>query len=206
MGRRTLASEITATGIALHAGTPVAMTLSPAAAGTGVVFRRADLGIDIPARYDLVSETNLGTVIAKDGASVGVVEHLMAAVAGAELGDLLVTLDGPEPPILGGDALSYLVLLERAGFREQDAPQTAIKVLKHVEVAHKDACAALAPAEALVYDMEIDFPTKAIGRQTFHFAFGRDAFRRDIAPARTFGFMHELEDRKSTRLNSSHSH
>ncbi|MBV9993175.1 MAG: UDP-3-O-[3-hydroxymyristoyl] N-acetylglucosamine deacetylase [Alphaproteobacteria bacterium] len=200
--RRTLASEVTATGTALHAGTQVAMTLSPAAAGSGVVFRRSDMGIDIPARYDLVSETNLGTVISHDGASIGVIEHLMAAVAGAGIDDLLVTLDGTEPPILDGDALSYLVLLERAGLKEQAAPRTAIKVLKRVEVAHKDASAALVPAEALEYDMDIDFPTRAIGRQSFRLAFGAEAFRREIAPARTFGFVHELDMLK--KMNRGH--
>src|SRR6185437_4199936 len=99
MTRRTLAKEIAAEGTALHAGTLIHMILSPALAGTGVVFRRSDLGVDIPARYDAVTETNLGTVISANGASIGVVEHLMAAVAGAEIDDLLVTLDGPEPPI-----------------------------------------------------------------------------------------------------------
>ncbi len=104
-------------GTALHAGTAVRMTLSPAPPDAGIVFRRSDLKIDIPARYDAVAETNLGTVLGKGEARVGVVEHLMAAVAGAEIDDLLVTLDGPEPPILDGDALSYLELLERAGSR-----------------------------------------------------------------------------------------
>ena len=194
MTRRTLASDVTVVGTALHAGGRVRMTLSPAAPGTGIVFRRSDLEADIPARYDAVSETNLGTVVSRDGASVGVVEHLMAAAAGAEIDDLLVILDGPEPPILDGDALSYLTLLESAGFKTQTAPRRAIKVLKRVEVAHKDATAALVPADALEYDMEIDFPqTAAIGRQSLRFAFSRDAFRRDIAPARTFGFLHELD-------------
>jgi UDP-3-O-[3-hydroxymyristoyl] N-acetylglucosamine deacetylase len=202
MPRRTIASEISVTGTALHAGSTVRMTLSPALPGTGILFRRGDLGLAIPARFDRVSETNLGTVIAQDGASVGVVEHLMAAVAGAQVDDLLVTLDGPEPPILDGDALSFLVLLEQAGFRDQAARRQGIKVLKRVEVTHKDASAALMPADALEYDMEIDFPTRAIGRQRFHFAFSRDAFRRDIAPARTFGFVHELETLK--KMNRGH--
>lgn len=193
MARRTIASDITATGVALHAGTPVRMTLSPAAAGSGVVFHRSDLNVDVPARYDGVTETNLGTVIAHGGASVGVVEHLMAAVAGAEIDDLRVTLDGPEPPILDGDSLSYLALIEAAGIAERDAPRRAVKVLKRVEVSHKGATAALEPAEVLSYDMEIDFPTRAIGRQAFALAFSREAFRREIAPARTFGFVHELE-------------
>jgi UDP-3-O-[3-hydroxymyristoyl] N-acetylglucosamine deacetylase len=105
--RHTIAHPITASGTALHAGTAVTMTLAPAPPGQGVVFIRADLGAkQIPARYDLVGETRLGTVLEKDGASVGVVEHLMAAVAGAAVDDLTVTLDGSEPPILDGDALS----------------------------------------------------------------------------------------------------
>jgi len=202
MPRRTIASEITATGTALHAGTPVRMTLSPAPAGSGVVFRRADLGRDIPALYDQVSETNLGTVIASGAASVGVVEHLMAGVAGAEIDDLLVTLDGPEPPILDGDALSYLTLLESAGFKDQDGMRRAIKVTKRVEVSHRGASAALVPADALEYDMEIDFPTKAIGRQSYRFAFSGPSFRREIAPARTFGFVHELEALR--KMNRGH--
>src|SRR3954470_12024077 len=98
--RQTLARETRVCGIALHAGTAVTMTLAPAPAGSGVVFRRGDMNVDVPARYDMVSETRLGTVIAKDGAAIKVVEHLMAAVAGAGVDDLLVTLDGPEPPIL----------------------------------------------------------------------------------------------------------
>jgi UDP-3-O-[3-hydroxymyristoyl] N-acetylglucosamine deacetylase len=178
------------------------MELQPAASGSGIVFRRRDLGQDVPARYDRVTETNLGTVIAQDGASVGVVEHLMAAVAGAEIDDLLVCLDGPEPPILDGDALSYLVLLEQAGIKTQDAPRTALKVLRRVEVSHKDATAALVPSERLEYDMAIDFPTAAIGRQEFQFVFGTDAFRRDIAPARTFGFVHELD--ALNKMNRGH--
>jgi UDP-3-O-[3-hydroxymyristoyl] N-acetylglucosamine deacetylase len=193
MNRRTIAREIVAEGVALHAGTSVRMTLSPYRAGSGVVFRRTDLNVDIPARYDAVTETNLGTVIANGTAKVGVVEHLMAAVAGSEIDDLLVALDGPEPPILDGDALSYLSLLERAGFENQPVQRQAIKVRKRVDVSHKDASAALLPSDRLEYDFEIEFPTPAIGRQTYVFPFSPDGFRREIAPARTFGFVQDLE-------------
>src|ERR1700739_2537688 len=132
--RRTIAHDVTASGIALHSGVPVAMRLSPAPAGRGSVFRRADLSIDIPARFDQVSETRLGTVIGSGEAKVGVVEHLMAAAAGAEIDDLLVILDGPEPPILDGDALSYLSLLESGGVAEQAVPRTVVKVIRPVTV------------------------------------------------------------------------
>jgi UDP-3-O-[3-hydroxymyristoyl] N-acetylglucosamine deacetylase len=191
--RQTLRRAVTVTGTALHAGVAVRMTLSPAPAGQGVVFRRSDLGADIPALYDRVVETRLGTVIEQDGARVGVIEHLMAAVAGLEIDDLTVTLDGPEPPILDGDALSYLALLDGAGLAEQPMARSAIKLLKPVTVKLGEAEARLLPAEMLSYACEISFPTPVIGTQRFDFAFSPDSFRRDIAPARTFGFAAELE-------------
>jgi UDP-3-O-[3-hydroxymyristoyl] N-acetylglucosamine deacetylase len=194
MTRCTLASEVTATGTALHAGSRVTMTLSPAPPGQGVVFRRtgSDAG-EVRATYDKVAETRLGTVIADGATSIGVVEHLMSAIAGAEIDDLTVTLDGPEPPILDGDALSYLLLIEKAGARERTALRRAIRILRRVEVRQGEALAALEPSDALRFDFEIDFPTPAIGRQFFSFDFSRQSYAREIAPARTFGFMKELE-------------
>jgi len=189
--RRTVAHAVTVTGTALHAGVPVTMSLSPGPSGSGIIFRRADLGVDIPARYDLVSETRLGTVIGQGSAKVGVVEHLMAAAAGVEIDDLVVSLDGPEPPILDGDALCYLTLLESAGVTEQDRPRTAIKVLKPVTVESGDARASLLPDDALSYSYELSFPV--IGEQYYAFAFSRAGFKAEIAPARTFGFLNELE-------------
>ncbi|HJT44031.1 MAG TPA: UDP-3-O-acyl-N-acetylglucosamine deacetylase [Rhizomicrobium sp.] len=189
--RRTIAHQVSAAGTALHSGVPVTMTLSPAASGAGIVFRRTDLNTDIPARYDLVSETRLGTVIGSGGAKVGVVEHLMAAAAGLEIDDLLVSLDGPEPPILDGDALSYLALLESAGLAEQDQPRTVLKVLRPIMVESGDARASLFPDEALSYSYELSFPV--IGEQFYAFAFSRAGFKAEIAPARTFGFLKELE-------------
>jgi UDP-3-O-[3-hydroxymyristoyl] N-acetylglucosamine deacetylase len=189
--RRTIAHPVTATGTALHAGVPVTMTLLPASAGSGIVFRRADLNVDIPAHYDLVRETRLGTVIGEGSAKIGVVEHLMAAVAGAEIDDLLVTLNGPEPPILDGDALSYLSLLESGGIHEHTQPRTVIKVLRPVKVESGDARAALLPDDSRSYSYELSFPV--IGEQFYAFAFSRAGFKAEIAPARTFGFLNELE-------------
>ncbi|MDE3114492.1 MAG: UDP-3-O-[3-hydroxymyristoyl] N-acetylglucosamine deacetylase [Pseudomonadota bacterium] len=194
MTRRTLASAVTAEGVALHAGTVVHMTLAPAAAGAGIAFRRSDLGRDIPALYDRVADTRLGTVL-DDGADarVGVVEHLMAAVAGAGIDDLLITLDGPEPPILDGDALSYLRLIDAAGISETLAPRRTIRVLRPVAVEEGGATACLLPAPALSFDLEIDFASAAIGVQRLVWDFSPEAFRHDIAPARTFGFMRDLD-------------
>ncbi len=199
--RHTIAREISISGIALHAGVTVTMTLSPAPAGQGVMFVRGDLGAtQIPARYDLVGETRLGTVIQKDGASVGVIEHLMAAVAGAALDDLTVTLDGPEPPILDGDALSYLTLIQKAGLKSQGVPRHAIEILKPVSVTQKDATASLSPASGTVYEFEIEFAAAAIGRQSFALDFSPESFAQAIAPARTFGFVKELEGLRAMNL------
>jgi UDP-3-O-[3-hydroxymyristoyl] N-acetylglucosamine deacetylase len=170
------------------------MTLAPAEPHAGIVFRRTDLaGRNIAARYDRVTETRLGTVIAENGASIGVIEHLMAAIAGAEIDDLIVTLDGPEPPILDGDALSYLRLVGEAGTADAPASREVIKVLRPVQVEHGDARAALHPSEARQFDFEIDFSSAAIGKQKFQWTFSRDGFETEIAPARTFGFVHELD-------------
>lgn len=176
------------------------MRLLPAPAGQGVVFRRGDAAI--PARYDLVSETRLGTVIEMNGAKVGVIEHLMAAIAGASLDDVTVELEGPEPPILDGDALSYLLLIEEAGLKAQAEQRRAIRLLRQVAVEEGDAFAALEPAQQTSYDFVLDYPGSAIGRQEFHFAFTRDSFRDQIAPARTFGFVKELESLH--RMNLAH--
>jgi UDP-3-O-[3-hydroxymyristoyl] N-acetylglucosamine deacetylase len=194
MARRTLASEISVTGTALHAGDTVNLRLAPAPSGHGIIFRRSDRNnLEVMARYDKVGETRLGTVIADGDVTVGVIEHLMAAVAGAELDDLLVTVDGPEPPILDGDALCFLSLIEKAGVREQPGARRAIKILRPVSAEQKDASCGLQPADILSFEFEIEFPTSAIGRQRYAFPFSREGFAREIAPARTFGFMNELE-------------
>jgi UDP-3-O-[3-hydroxymyristoyl] N-acetylglucosamine deacetylase len=198
MTRRTIANEVECEGVALHAGTRVRARLIPADSGKGVVFRRDDVGgVEVPARYDHVTETRLGTVISENGATIGVIEHLMAAVFGAGIDDLIVALDGPEPPILDGDALSWLALIDSAGTRKRQADKRAIRIAKRVMVEHRGAFAALSPveslAESLVFDFEIDFETAAIGTQDLTWTFSRETFRREIAPARTFGFVHELD-------------
>ncbi|MBS0273848.1 MAG: UDP-3-O-[3-hydroxymyristoyl] N-acetylglucosamine deacetylase [Proteobacteria bacterium] len=193
--RRTLAREIAKSGTALHAGAVVDMRLLPAEPGTGIVFRRRDIGgREIPALYDRVAETRLGTVIAEGDATAGVIEHLMAAIAGAQIDDLIVSLDGPEPPILDGDAFSYFRLIEEAGLRERPGSRKAIKVVRPVEVAIGDAQIRLLPSHGSEYHFDLDYSnTKAIGKQSYTMTFTRENFAREIAPARTFGFVHELD-------------
>jgi UDP-3-O-[3-hydroxymyristoyl] N-acetylglucosamine deacetylase len=169
--------------------------LFPAAPGTGIEFRRVDLNgsAPIPALWSNVAETRLGTVLrGPDGSSVGVVEHLMSALAGAEIDDCTIEVEGPEPPILDGDALSFLVQIDAGGVRAQGARQ-ALHLNRPVEVTSASASVKLVPAAAPSYDFEIDFPSAAVGRQAFSCAFDRETFRREIAPARTFGFLKEAE-------------
>jgi UDP-3-O-[3-hydroxymyristoyl] N-acetylglucosamine deacetylase len=118
----------------------------------------------------------------------------MAAIAGAGIDDMIVTVDGPEPPILDGDALSYFVILEKAGAKKQSGQRLAIRVKRSVEVTIKDAQIRLLPSDTPQYSYDLDYSnTKAIGKQHFEMTLTRENFARDIAPARTFGFMHELE-------------
>ena len=194
--RRTLASEVFAEGVTLHAGVPVHMRLAPAGSGDGIAFRRSDIAGSalIPALWSNVAETRLGTVLrTADGASIAVVEHLLSAAAGLGIDDCLIEIDGPEPPILDGDALSFVRLIDKAGLREAEGPRDMIRVLRNVEVVSGDARASLLPAAQAEFFFEIEFASAAIGRQVFECAFTEAVFRRDIAPARTFGFLHEAE-------------
>ena len=196
--RRTIAKEVACEGIALHTGTQVRMILCPAAPGTGILFRRLDMdGLEVPALYTFVTETTLGTTLENGRAGVAVVEHLMAAVFGAGIDDLIVMVDGPEPPVLDGDALSFLELLDAAGAKESDVPRQAVKVLRRVEVTHNGATAALVPAAAFQLLFEIEFASAAIGRQKLAVEFSPAVFRREIAPARTFGDIAQLEALKA---------
>lgn len=193
MTRRTIASEIVLSGVALHAGCAATVTISPSPSANGVVFRRSDRGgAEISARYDKVSETRLGTVIAEGEVSIGVIEHLMSALFGAGIDDALISVDGPEPPILDGDALAYLSPIKAVGSKETPGEKRGIKILKQVRAEQAGAACSLNPADILSFEFSIEFPTSAIGRQTYAFPFSEDGYAREIAPARTFGFMNEL--------------
>jgi UDP-3-O-[3-hydroxymyristoyl] N-acetylglucosamine deacetylase len=176
--------------------------LLPAAPGTGIVFRRRDLSgtPDIPALWSKVVETRLGTVIGEGASRVGVIEHLMAALSGIGIDDCIVAVDGPEPPILDGDALSYLSLVEQAGMREQEQEASALHVLKPVSVERDGASARLLPSEKREFFFEIEFPSRAVGHQTYEFTHSPAGFRAEIAPARTFGFAHEADQLRDAGL------
>ena len=192
-GRRTLKSAIGCTGIGLHTGQRVSLTLRPAAAGTGIVFRRTDLGgATIAARFDQVVDTRLCTAIASDDAPdlrVGTIEHLMAAFAGAGIDDAEVDVDAAELPILDGSAAPFLFLIDCAGTVTTAAPRAAIEVLRPIRVEDQSgAFAELLPARESGFEaeLEIDFPNTVIGRQRLAMRLTPHGFRDVLADARTF--------------------
>ena len=199
----TLKAPIGCVGVGLHAGRRVSLTLHPAQPGHGITFRRTDLGVDIPARFDRVAATSLSTVLAQGAASVGTVEHVMAALAGSGIDNALIELDGPEPPILDGSAAPYLFLIDCAGVVEQTEPRTAIRVCRPVRVTDGDAFAELRPnpgAQGLDLALSIDFAAAAIGRQALSIRLTPESFRHELARARTFALAEEVEQMRAAGL------
>ncbi len=193
--RRTVAREVEVEGVTLHTGVPVLMRIVPAPARTGIVFRRNDIPDrpTIAAIWRNVVQSRFATVIGEGGATVAVTEHLLAALAGLAIDDCLIELSGPEPPLLDGDALSFVRLLDAAGVQELDTPRAGIRVLRPVEANTESAGAGLIPAAEPEYHFEIDFPDSVIGRQSFSCKLTDTLFRQEIASARTFGFLKDAE-------------
>jgi len=203
--QRTLKAPIGCVGVALHCGHRVSLTFKPAPVDHGVVFRRTDLGIDIPARFDRVVDTTLSTVLGRGDARIGTVEHVMAALAGCGIDNVLVEVDGAEPPILDGSAAPYVFLLDCAGSVEQDGPQSAIEVRRTVRVADGDAFAELRPATpvgmpGLDMALSIDFESVAIGRQALSLRLTPDSFRHELARARTFALAKDVDRLRAAGL------
>jgi UDP-3-O-[3-hydroxymyristoyl] N-acetylglucosamine deacetylase len=187
--RTTLKRDVTLVGMGLHSGRPVRMVLRPATEGN-IRFRRVDVTDRdnlIPARFDLVADTTLCTLLRNAaGVSVGTVEHVMAALAGTGVTDALIELDGPEVPIMDGSALRFVRAILRAGLAAVPGPARAIRVLAPVRDVQGDVIAELSPAESLSIDFEIDFPDAAIGRQVRRLSMVSGAFVHELADCRTF--------------------
>jgi UDP-3-O-[3-hydroxymyristoyl] N-acetylglucosamine deacetylase len=194
----TLKSPISCVGTGLHSGKRVNMALLPAPAGTGIVFRRTDLGIDIPALYDHVIDTKLCTQLgspAQADGCIGTVEHLMAALSAAGVDNVIVTLDGPEVPVFDGSSANFLFLIDCAGRVDQPAPRQIIEILQPVRVtAPGGAFAELRPGSlGLEMALSIDFPAAAIGRQALSLALSERGFRTELSRARTFTMLADIE-------------
>ncbi len=194
--QKTLKGPVECTGIALHCGDMVSMTLRPGEAGSGIVFRRTDIpgGAVIPATWDRVVDTRMSTTVGnEDGATVSTVEHLMAALRGCAIDNAVVDITGPEVPIMDGSAAPFVALIERAGVVGQAAPLRVIRIRKAVVVHDGKRFASLTPGAGFSLGFEIEFNSAAVSRQTISIGLGNGNFKKELAPARTFGFLHEFE-------------
>jgi UDP-3-O-[3-hydroxymyristoyl] N-acetylglucosamine deacetylase len=195
--QRTLKNLIRATGVGLHTGEKVHLTLRPAASNTGIVFRRIDLPVpvEIKANPYAVRDTRLSSCLEQDGVRVSTVEHLMSALAGLGIDNLYVDLTGPEVPIMDGSAGPFVFLLQSAGLEEQKVPKRFIRVLKTIEVREGDKWVRFDPHNGFKLDLSIDFSHPVLERSRQHVCvdFSTTSYVREVSRARTFGFMQDVE-------------
>jgi UDP-3-O-[3-hydroxymyristoyl] N-acetylglucosamine deacetylase len=204
LGQRTLRNSIRATGIGLHTGKKIMMTLKPAPPDSGICFRRVDLAqpVDIPARAENVGDTTLGTTLVNGDARISTVEHLLSAFAGLGVDNACVEVTAAEVPIMDGSAGPFVFLLQSAGIEQQDAPKRFIRVKKSVLVEDGDKWARFDPFEGFKVNFEIEFDHPIFKRrlQRATMDFSTTSFLKEISRARTFGFMRDLETLRAHNL------
>jgi len=202
--QRTLKGVTRTTGVGLHTGARVELTLRPAAPDTGIVFHRVDLPVPvtIPALAENVGDTRLSSTLKLGGTSISTVEHLMSALAGLGIDNLHVDVAGPELPIMDGSAGPFVFLLQSAGVEEQNAPKKYLRVRAPVEVREGDKWARFEPHDGFRLDFTIDFPHPVFGSENRHVVidFAENSYVKEVARARTFGFMQDVEAMRSAGL------
>ena len=209
--QQTLSSSAICAGIGVHSGERSKLTLKPAAAGTGIVFIRKDVaqaeGV-MPARGDLVHDVTLGTKLQNEfGTTLSTVEHLLAAVYGLGIDNMIIEVDGPEIPIMDGSSALYCDLITRTGIRRQAAPRKFLRILEPVHVRDGNKSASLLPVNDNSFQMDavIDFTSEAIGRQRKSLTLTPESFARDLAFARTFGFYSDIQKLRQMGLGQGAS-
>jgi UDP-3-O-[3-hydroxymyristoyl] N-acetylglucosamine deacetylase len=204
MRQRTLRHSIKATGVSLHTGEKVFMTLKPAPVDTGIVFRRVDLDpvLELPALAENVGDTTLSTSLMVGVGRVSTVEHLMAALAGLGVDNAIIDLTAEEVPIMDGSAAPFVFLLQSAGVVEQDAPKKFVRIKRKLTVEDADKVASLLPYEGFKVSFTIDFDHPVFRDRTAHaeLDFSTASFEQEVSRARTFGFLHEIEYLRSRGL------
>ncbi|MFN0121910.1 MAG: UDP-3-O-acyl-N-acetylglucosamine deacetylase [Blastocatellia bacterium] len=201
----TIASSFHAEGVGLHSAAPVRVTVNPAPAYTGYLFRRTDLNnFEILASPQHVAHVSYATTLMKSGVMISTVEHLLSALLGCGVDNAIIDIDSLEVPILDGSSEPWAELIDRAGLKSLAAPRAYLKVLKRIEIVEKNRRMSVEPAPHFSLSCEIDFPHPMIGRQTLDVILrngkGADVYMDTIAPARTFGFVEELEALRNAGL------
>ncbi len=201
--QRTIKNVINATGVGVHTGKLVTFTLRPAVANTGIIFRRVDLdGVEIPAHSDFIGETRLSTCLIKDGVRVSTVEHLMSALAGLGIDNVYIDLDADEVPIMDGSAAPFVFLIKAAGIEELHLPKKFLRIKQTVAVEDGDKKLILKPFDGFKVNFSIDFthPFFTKENQSLAINFSVSSYSREVARARTFGFMADFEKIKKSNL------
>lgn len=202
--QRTLRNAIKATGVGLHTGEKVYLTLNPAPVNTGIVFRRVDLDpvVEIPARAENVGDTTLSTSLMAGGERVSTVEHLLSAMAGLGIDNAFVDVSAPEVPIMDGSAGPFVFLIQSAGIEEQNAAKKFIRIKRPVTVEDGDKTASFLPFDGFKVSFSIDFDHPVFHDRAAHaeIDFSSTSFVKEVSRARTFGFMHEIEYLRSKGL------
>jgi len=191
--RRTLRRQVGCTGIGLHSGKPVRLEMRPAPAGHGIRFLRADVGVEIPGRIANLGKLDHATSLVHDGVSIDTVEHILSALHGLGVDDVLVEVNGPEVPILDGSAAPFVLLIHEAGTKPQPMARQYLKVLKPVEVVRGSKWARISPADHLRISYSIGFDHPLLRQQALSVRVSPSTFAEEIAPARTFGFLRDVE-------------
>ena len=200
MKQRTIQKPVEVIGIGLHKGIPVKLRLEPLAENSGVVFYRSDKGISIPLKPENVVDTKMATVIGKEGVVISTIEHLMSAVYAFGIDNLRIIVDNDEIPILDGSAISFVMMIKEAGIKELEAPKKFLRITKEVEIKDGDKFAKISPSKDISFDFEIFFNHPMIGNQKYHFNFSTKNYIEEIARARTFGFLKEVQYLRSIGL------
>lgn len=202
--QNTIRGKVSIKGVGVHSGNTIKLSILPAEENTGIVFVRTDVKRKdnvIPARWDNVVDTQLCTVIANDDkVEVGTIEHLMSALRGCNIDNARIELNGAEVPIMDGSAMPFVEMIEKAGTEQQNAPRKVLRILKEVTVEKDGKTVTLMPADGSVFAGEIEFTHSKIGRQYFETRLMNGNFKHDIAEARTFGFLKEVEWMRSQGL------
>lgn len=202
--QRTLKNVIRATGVGLHTGKKVFLTLRPAVANTGIIFRRVDLdpSVEIPARSKYVGDTQLSTSLAKGNVQIATVEHLLSAFAGLGIDNAYVDLSAPEVPIMDGSAGPFVFLIQSAGVAEQNAEKKFIRIKKPVEVQEGDKWASFEPFDGfkVSFSIEFDHPLFAESTKFAEIDFSTTSFVKEVSRARTFGFLRDVETLRRNNL------
>jgi UDP-3-O-[3-hydroxymyristoyl] N-acetylglucosamine deacetylase len=198
--RRTLKREVGCTGIGLHSGKPVRLMLKPAAAGHGIRFLRRDVGVEIPAGLASLARLDHATSLSHRGVSVDTVEHLLSALHALGVDDVLVVVDGPEVPILDGSAAPFVILIHEAGLKPLAAPRCYLKVLRSVEVVRGPKSVRVSPDEHFRVSYTIGFDHPLLRHQAVSLRVTPQLYAESVAPARTFGFLRDVETLRRSGL------